>query len=200
VTASANSASIGTHPSYAGYTGFWKHGYDYSVLTEGSHTYVNAPHKDGWVYFRSGNNYPGNAWVNNGGLGLAPGKGLWMDCKKIHAQIRWDQPGNGGINTIYRKDVNLSCGAGFTPVSTRCTHQGYILHLVGAGDGLCQFNNPNGDKYQTSTYAHNTTNCCRINTNDGGIYEYNLATGNYTLGAPTSGLQLTSDPWAVPAQ
>jgi hypothetical protein len=48
-------ANIGTHPSYAGYTAFWRTGKDYSLLADDNSTYVNAPHKDGYVLLRGAN-------------------------------------------------------------------------------------------------------------------------------------------------
>jgi|GEM_PF-2129562 len=55
VSASANT-SIGTHPTYgSGFSGFWRTGSDYALLTDGTHTYLNAPASGGSIFFRSAN-------------------------------------------------------------------------------------------------------------------------------------------------
>lgn len=57
----AGSTQIGTHPSYGpSYSGFWRTGVDYSLLTDGTQTYLNAPSIDGAIYFRSHN----TDWMN----------------------------------------------------------------------------------------------------------------------------------------
>ena len=48
--------NIGNHPSYgSAYGAFWRQGADYSLLTDGSNTYLNAPIGTGNVHFRSAN-------------------------------------------------------------------------------------------------------------------------------------------------
>ncbi|HEX5125632.1 MAG TPA: tail fiber domain-containing protein [Rhodocyclaceae bacterium] len=52
----AGSTSIGKHPSYpTAYSGFWRNGFDYSLLTDGTNTFVNAPNANGIIYFRGAN-------------------------------------------------------------------------------------------------------------------------------------------------
>ena len=49
----ASNAIIGTHPTYGNlYSAFWKQGYDYSILTDGTNTFLNAPSGSGGIYFR----------------------------------------------------------------------------------------------------------------------------------------------------
>jgi hypothetical protein len=49
-------AMIGSPPDEPGFAGFWKGGAPtYSLLTDGSNTYVNAPATGGSVYIRQGN-------------------------------------------------------------------------------------------------------------------------------------------------
>lgn len=60
---SADSTSIGQHPSYGGYSGFWRNGFDYSVLTDGTNTFINAPSANGIIFFR-GNNSAQNGAVD----------------------------------------------------------------------------------------------------------------------------------------
>jgi hypothetical protein len=52
----AGNTEIGTHPSYGSlYSAFWRTGDDYSLLTEGNKTYINAPSASGAIYFRGAN-------------------------------------------------------------------------------------------------------------------------------------------------
>ena len=52
----AGSTNIGTHPGYgASYSGFWRTGLDYSLLTDGVNSFVNAPSSSGGLYFRAAN-------------------------------------------------------------------------------------------------------------------------------------------------
>src|ERR1044072_79566 len=47
---------MGTHPSYGnGYAAWWKDGSDYSLLCDGTNTYLNAPAAGGAILFRMGN-------------------------------------------------------------------------------------------------------------------------------------------------
>jgi hypothetical protein len=47
-------AAMGRHPGYdSTYAAWWRDGADYTLLTNGSHTYLNAP--SGNIYFRRGN-------------------------------------------------------------------------------------------------------------------------------------------------
>jgi hypothetical protein len=79
--ATDNGTTIGQdNPNYPGYSAFWRAGFDYSVLTEGTNTYINAPSSSGAIYFRAGNyghcdqecpgGYPSNAWIDNNGLSV----------------------------------------------------------------------------------------------------------------------------------
>lgn len=54
---STNNAMMGTHSAYgSGYTAWWAESYDYSLLTDGSNTYLNSPSASGLLLFRIGNN------------------------------------------------------------------------------------------------------------------------------------------------
>src|SRR5262249_39771552 len=49
----AGTTRIGTHPTYGtNYSAFWRNGSDYSLLTNGVNTYLNAPTIDGELRFR----------------------------------------------------------------------------------------------------------------------------------------------------
>lgn len=51
----AGLANIGKNPSYNDtYVGFWKTGAGYSLLTNGTSTYLRAPSTDGYLYLKSG--------------------------------------------------------------------------------------------------------------------------------------------------
>jgi hypothetical protein len=92
----AGTTSIGTHPSYAGYSAFWRtrgdgSSYDYSLLTEGFHTYVNAPDPNsGIIYFRHGN--ADMMWLQGNGLNLnvccasKPGGGEWSSISDVRVK------------------------------------------------------------------------------------------------------------------
>jgi len=63
----AGSTSIGTHPSYGGsYSSFWRNGVDYTLLTDGNKTYINAPNANSAIYFRGGNNATNGAYDPDG--------------------------------------------------------------------------------------------------------------------------------------
>ena len=52
----AGSTRIGTNDTYGpNYSAFWRNGFDYSLLTNGTHTYLNAPSASGNLYFRGAN-------------------------------------------------------------------------------------------------------------------------------------------------
>src|SRR6188768_3108329 len=68
----AGDTNIGTHPSYgASYSGFWRTNADYSVLTEGWNTFLNAPapSSQGSIYFRTSNQ--DMAYLNASGFVLS---------------------------------------------------------------------------------------------------------------------------------
>jgi hypothetical protein len=47
---------IGQHPWYSSiYSGFWRKDSDYTVLTDGTSTFINAPSPNGTIYFRAAN-------------------------------------------------------------------------------------------------------------------------------------------------
>jgi len=53
----AGNANIGSHPTYGSfYAGFWRtDAPDYSLLTDGTNTFLNAPMSSGALYFRTAN-------------------------------------------------------------------------------------------------------------------------------------------------
>ncbi len=71
-------------PGYgSAYSGFWRQGVDYSLLTDGYNTFVNAPNINGTVYFRSNNN------------------GEWMTVSNNGVGISRSLSASGGINTNF---------------------------------------------------------------------------------------------------
>jgi hypothetical protein len=52
----SDNTNIGDDPAYgSGYSAFWRSGADYSLLTNGTDTFVNAPGSNGTIHFRSNN-------------------------------------------------------------------------------------------------------------------------------------------------
>lgn len=52
----ADSANIGKHPSYSSaYSAFWRTSADYSLLTDGVNSFLNAPSASGTIYLRAAN-------------------------------------------------------------------------------------------------------------------------------------------------
>jgi len=57
----AGSTNIGTHPSYgSSYSALWRTGKDYTLLTDGTNSFFNAPSINGVLYFRGAN----TDWMN----------------------------------------------------------------------------------------------------------------------------------------
>lgn len=71
---------IGTHPSYpTSYSAFFRQGTDYSLLTDGSTTFLNAPAAGGDILFRAGNADKVKIQGSTGNVGIgttAPGAKL----------------------------------------------------------------------------------------------------------------------------
>jgi hypothetical protein len=63
--------NIGNHPTYGtAYAAFWRQGADYSLLTNGTHTFLNAPTGTGNIYFRTANTDRMTLVGINGNLGI----------------------------------------------------------------------------------------------------------------------------------
>lgn len=95
--------NIGNHPSYGtAYTGFWRQGADYSVLTDGTNSFLNAPVASGNLYFRSANADKMFLQGNTGNLGI----GTTSPVEKLHvggnAKITGSLTVDGTINTRYQ--------------------------------------------------------------------------------------------------
>lgn len=64
----ADNTSVGAHPSYGpAYSAFWRNGKDYSLITDGFHTYLNAPALGGSLIFRGGNGAAIGVYAPDGG-------------------------------------------------------------------------------------------------------------------------------------
>jgi len=73
--------NIGNHPTYGtGYTAFWRQGADYSLITDGTNSYLNAPVATGNLFFRSAN---ADRMVLQGGTGNV-GIGTAAPTAKLH--------------------------------------------------------------------------------------------------------------------
>ena len=63
----AGDLAIGTHATYgSSFAAVWKSGYDYSLLTNGTDTFVNSPNASGTVWFRRNNTNTGS--INSAGM------------------------------------------------------------------------------------------------------------------------------------
>jgi hypothetical protein len=73
--------NIGTHATYGTtYSAFWRQGADYSLLTSGTHTYLNAPSGSGNIYFRAANSDKMILQGSNGFVGI----GTATPSTKLH--------------------------------------------------------------------------------------------------------------------
>jgi hypothetical protein len=64
-------SNIGNHPTYGStYSAFWRQGADYSVLTNATHTYLNAPAASGNIYLRTANAEKMMIQGSNGYVGI----------------------------------------------------------------------------------------------------------------------------------
>lgn len=73
--------NIGNHPTYGtAFGAFWRQGADYSLLTNGTHTYLNAPVSTGNIYLRSANADKMVLLGSNGNVGI----GTATPSTKLH--------------------------------------------------------------------------------------------------------------------
>jgi len=73
--------NMGTHASYGTtYSAFWRQGADYSLLTNGTDTYINAPSGSGNLYFRAANSDKMILQGSNGFVGI----GTATPSTKLH--------------------------------------------------------------------------------------------------------------------
>ena len=91
--------NIGNHPTYGStYAAFWRQGADYSLLTDGTNTLLNAPLGSGNIYFRSAN---ADRMVLVGGSGNL-GIGVTAPTERLHVA------GNGKITGNLTVDGNIA--------------------------------------------------------------------------------------------
>ena len=73
--------NLGNHATYGTtYSAFWRQGADYSLLTDGTQTYVNAPSASGNIYFRAANSDKMFLQGSTGNLGI----GTATPSTKLH--------------------------------------------------------------------------------------------------------------------
>src|SRR5262249_33723883 len=107
-------AKVGHHPSYGnGYAGFWFGGTcwncpdsDYSLLTDGANTFLNAPRNTSKIYFRGANQDWGYFQYNGFyvlGSAYKPGGGSWSATsdRRVKKDIAEFRPGLAAIEEIH---------------------------------------------------------------------------------------------------
>lgn len=126
IRAGSANTNIGNHPTYgATYAAFWRQGADYSLLTDGSNTFVNAPLSTGNIYFRRANVDQMVLVGSSGNLGLGtPTPGF-----------RLDVGGGGKINASGGLCIAGDCKTSWSQVSGTGGGSGTITGVT-AGTGL----------------------------------------------------------------
>jgi len=103
IRAGNGDTNIGNHPVYGTvYTAFWRQGADYSVLTDGSNTFLNSPTASGNIYFRSANADRMVLQAGSGNLGI----GTPSPTSKLHvagnANVTGDLVVGGNLAAKYQ--------------------------------------------------------------------------------------------------
>ena len=114
--------NIGNHTVYgSSYSAFWRQGADYSLLTDGTHTLLNAPVSTGNIYFRSANT---DRMILQGSTGRV-GIGTIAPAYKLDV--------NGEINATGLRINGTAISAG--PLS-QWTTSGSTIHYSGGNVGI----------------------------------------------------------------
>jgi len=155
--------NIGNHPVYGQtYSGFWRQGADYSLLTDGIQTYLNAPTSTGNIYFRAAN------------------------ADKMFLQGSTGRLGIGTITPGYKLDVNGEINAtgiriNGTPISTGAASQwttsGTQIYYTGGNVGIGNTNPLSNLQIGTQTAGATAT---PVSLSLGGTYS-NTAGANIKL-------------------
>jgi Chaperone of endosialidase len=116
------SANIGVHPTYgSSFSGFWRDGEDYALLTDGQSTYVSAPSAAGAILFRGANSAsPG---VRDPGGGFSRG---YIDSASnfaVAGQVSGNhlQMGTGAAGNSYDNAIGTNVATGHAALSVSNT-------------------------------------------------------------------------------
>jgi hypothetical protein len=89
--------NVGNHATYGTtYSAFWRQGADYSLLTEGTNSFLNAPSSSGNIYFRAANSDKMTLQGSTGNLGI----GTASPSTKLH--VVGDVTVTGNISAKYQ--------------------------------------------------------------------------------------------------
>jgi hypothetical protein len=89
--------NVGNHATYGTtYSAFWRQGADYSLLTEGTNTFLNAPSSSGNIYFRAANSDKMTLQGSTGNVGI----GTASPSTKLH--VVGDVTVTGNISAKYQ--------------------------------------------------------------------------------------------------
>jgi Chaperone of endosialidase len=118
-----DNTNIGAHPSYgSGYSALWRSGFDYSVITDGTNTYLNAPSTGGSIIFRGNNTadpaitapdgYGSRAYIDNGSNLQVAGQGVFWSGLTAKGYGLAGYSTNAGGTGVYGQAQTGLYGAG----------------------------------------------------------------------------------------
>jgi hypothetical protein len=106
---------MGTHSTYGNtYAAWWKDGFDYSLLTEGTNTFLNAPTASGNLYFRTANTDKAILLGSSGNFGIA--KTAPTEKLDVEGAIRFSKELKPNNNAGNSGQILVSQGTGLPPV------------------------------------------------------------------------------------
>ena len=114
--------NIGNHPTYGtGYSAFWRQGADYTVLTDGTNSFLNAPVAAGNIYFRTANADKMTILGSSGNVGIG----------NPNPTYKLDVNGNLRTTILYDRD---NTGYYVNPASTSRLNYGIYDNLYSYGN------------------------------------------------------------------
>jgi hypothetical protein len=166
----SDNTNVGNDPSYgSGYSAFWRSGADYSLLTDGNDTYLNAPSTNGIIYFRANN----HGWSGGANTASLDSSGNLTVAQRLFANsVATSSALNDGITGFYTGSTSGYYGVNGSSTSPS-----------GAGVyGTTNQSFPAAGIYGTSTATSNSI-AIYGKVNNGGVgVEGDTATGNGTAG------------------